>query len=307
MKAPELSIVATVYNDASIVPVLVNKIRQHVDTLGISYEIILVDDCSTDGSSEEIEKVCNIYENVKGLILSRNFGQQIAMSAGMKVSTGNFVIIMDGDLQNPTVAIPLLYHEILNGYDVVYTASKTRNNRFDTLTSVIFWYILTKVFGIEIVKNQLMMKIMTRAFVEKFNCYKEIVRTVTGIVRDISSNYMVISVENSPRCIGKSHYNFLKRLNLSIDLIISLSRAPFNFVIYIGFLAFCASVVLVMLQFFQTIQLFPDGFAFIGSFLFFFCSLIVLLLGVIGRYLACIYLEVRSRPLFQVKKYYNFR
>ena len=302
----ELSIVATVYNDAEIVPLLVKEICEQCAQLEISYEIILVNDCSPDNSEFEIQKACKENENVKGISLSRNFGQQIAMSAGMRYAAGKFIIIMDGDLQNPPSAIPLLYKEILKGYDIVYTVSETRYNFMDKTTSCFFYFMLTKLFGVKIVPNQLMMKIMKHSFVDRFNKYNEIHRSVTGIVNDISSSYQVLDVQNQVRKIGQSNYGFFKRLNYAFDLLISLSNAPLNIMIYFGFSVFLLTMISIVYNLY--IYLFgdvPAGFTSIILTNSFFGSLIILLLGFIGRYLSNIYSEVRKRPLFHVREIYN--
>ncbi len=302
----ELSIVSTIYNDAALVSALVDQIQEHTNKLNISYEIVLVNDCSSDESENEIEKICKKFENVKGISLARNFGQQIAMSAGIRYASGKYVIIMDGDLQNPPSEIPRLYHEIKKGYDVVYTVSSTRNNILDKFTSAVFWILLTRLFCVKIVQNQLMLKIMTRDFVNRYNSYSEINRTVAGIVRDISANFQVLKVENNLRSIGKSHYSFFNRVNLLIDILISLSNTPLNMMIYFGWFIFLITIVFsayyfVNYFFFDV----PAGFTSIILTVFFFGSLTVFLLGFIGRYLSNIYTEVRNRPLFHVKSFYN--
>jgi len=301
-----LSIVSTVYNDADIVPHLVDQIQKHTNPLNILYEVILVNDCSIDNSENEIKKICEKFENVKCVSLARNYGQQIAMSAGIRFSSGKYVLIMDGDLQNPPSAIPRLYNEITKGHDIVYTVSSTRNNIIDRITSAIFWFLLTKIFGVKIIKNQLMLKIMTREFVDYYNNYSETNRTVTGIVHDISSNYKVIDVQNIARNYGKSHYTFLSRFNLLIDIVISLSNAPLNMMIYFGFFNFIVTIIFSFVYLFNYFWFnVTPGFTSIILSIFFFGSLIIILLGFVGRYLSNIYTEVRNRPLFHVKSLVN--
>lgn len=302
----ELSIVSTIYNDAPIVSLLVNELRLQCEKLQVNYEIILVNDFSTDSSETEIQKVCQESKNVKGITLSRNFGQQIAMSAGMRYASGKYILIMDGDLQNPPCEIPKLYNEILKGYDIVYTVSETRNNFIDKFTSNFFWFTLTKVLGVKIVQNQLMMKIMNRTFVDRYNEYNEINRTVAGIVRDISSNYQVLNIQNQIRKIGKGHYSFPKKLNLMIDEIISLSNTPLNMMIYFGCFIFLFTNLISIYYFIQYLFFnVPAGYTSIILAIFFFGSLIILLLGFIGRYLSNIYSQVKKRPLFHIKSTYN--
>lgn len=303
---PELSVVCTVYNDADNVQPLIEELQHYIGLLDISYEIILVNDSSTDHSEKEIEKSCKINSKIKGINLSRNFGQQIAMSVGMWYAAGKYVLIMDGDLQNPSSEIPQLYHEILKGFDIVYTVSKTRNDLFDKSTSCIFWFFVSKILNVSIVKNQLMMKIMTSDFVKRYNAYEEVNRTVAGIVRDISVNYQVLEVENKKRTIGKSHYNLFKRFSLLIDIVISLSNQPLNMMIYFGSLVFIITVLISIYYLFLFIfSDVPTGFTSIILVLFFFGSLIILLLGFIGRYLSNIYSEVRRRPLYHIKSLIN--
>jgi len=302
-----LSVVATVYNDAEIVPVLVKTIIENIPSSVNGYEIILVNDFSRDGSQDAIRTECEKNPNVKGITLSRNFGQQIAMSCGLHHASGDYVVIMDGDLQNPPSAIGELLEKIKSGnYDIVYTISKTRNDLWDSFTSRIFWYIITRLFGVKIVRNQLMLKIMTKDFVKRISEYHEINRTVSGIVNDISHHYTTIEVDNQTRTHGRSNYTFTRRLNLMIDMIISLSSAPLNLMIYLGFFTFI--LTLLGLAYYTILYLFfsvPSGYTSILLSIFFFGGLIVLILGIIGRYLANIYLEVRQRPLFHVKQTYN--
>ena len=303
---PEISIVSTIYNDEKIVPILVAELINHLNKINISYEIILVNDGSSDDSEKAIKNECGKAIEVKGISLARNFGQQIAMSAGMRYAKGEFIVIMDGDLQNPPSEIESLYKEIKKGFDIVYTVSKVRDSFLSRATSQLFWFVVTNIFGIKIVQDQLMMKIMTRSFVASYNGYSECQRTVAGLVRDISSNYSVLEIENKERSIGKSHYNFRKRFNLMVDVIISLSNAPLNIMIHFGWIIFfitnVASLVYIYKYLFQDVNL---GFTPVILSIFFFGSLIVLLLGFIGRYLSNIYSEVRNRPLFHIKSTYN--
>ena len=150
------------------------------------------------------------------------------------------------------------------------------------------------------------MKIMTREFAERFNSYNEQNRTVTGIIKDIGQHHATVEITNRKRTLGKSNYSFLNRFNLMIDVIISLSNSPLNIMIHLGWIIFTctffASIYYIFLYLFYQV---PSGFTSILLSIFFFGSLIILMLGIIGRYLANIYLEVKNRPLFHVKKTYN--
>src|SRR5688572_11442851 len=135
----ELSIVSTVYNDGKVVPLFVEEITKSISSLGISFEIILVNDFSRDNTEEQIKQVCSKYENVKAISLARNYGKQIAVSAGMRYAKGNYVLVMDSDLENPVNAVSGLYHKAKEGYDIVYAVAKKRQTFFKRLTSEMFW------------------------------------------------------------------------------------------------------------------------------------------------------------------------
>lgn len=295
----ELSIVATIYFGEKFVEDLVKAIRETVQPLDCTYEIILVDDRSGDQSWLKICSQASQFTEVRGIRLSRNFGQQIAMSAGINHAKGNYIVIMDGDLQNPPEAIPLLYQKVKNDFDLIYTVSKTRNNFSDETTSSFFWFVLRKFLGVKIVPNQLMMKIMTARLARHYLSYQEIHRTVSGIINDLGFRYDSIEVENRRRPSGGSNYSFLKRFNLMVDIIISMSNVPLNFMIYLGGIVFFITMVMIIVYavlFFVSDV--PAGYTSLILSIFFFGSLIVMMLGFIGRYISNIYSEVRRRPLF---------
>lgn len=302
-----ISVICTIYKGASMVDRLIEVLIATLKELPYKYEIILVDDYSPDNSWEVIVKLAREFPEVKGIRLSRNFGQQIAMSSGMNFASGDYIVIMDGDLQNPPSAIPLLIDKLKDGNDIVYTVSNKRNNFKDALSSKIFWFILTSIFKINIVKNQLMMKGMSKNFVSKFNQYGEINRTVSAITNDIGMRSATIAIENQKRHSGRSNYTFFKRFNLMVEVVISLSSAPLNFMIYLGMIIFLFTITASIYYLIRYIvdDIVP-GFTSIMLALFFFGSIIILMLGFIGRYLANIYSEVRRRPLFHVDEKCNF-
>jgi glycosyltransferase involved in cell wall biosynthesis len=303
----KLSVICTIYKGNSIVDDLVKHIAKTVEQLPYNFEIILVDDLSPDDSWKKIKENGMKHPFVKGIQLSRNFGQQIAMSAGIQVASGDYIVIMDGDLQNPPASIPLLLDELANGHDIVYTVSKKRNNFRQELSSKVFWYVLTKIFKVNIIKNQLMMKAMTREFAQKYNSYNEINRTVAGIINDIGMNYTVVEIENQKRHSGKSSYNFYKRFNLMIDMMLNMTNAPLNIIINLSLFTLFFTVIIaiyhLIMFFFYAV---PAGFTSIILSVFFFGSLTLLILGIIGRYLSNIYTEVKNRPLFFIQKKVNF-
>ena len=303
----ELSIVSTIYNDAKTVELLVSEFEKVILPLNISYEIILVNDSSRDNSEDEIRRICTLNKNVKGISLARNYGQQIAVSAGIKNAEGNYVLIIDGDLENPIDTIPVLYKKIKEGYDIVYTVSHIRQSFIKNLTSKLFWFVICELLNVKIIRNQLLLRIMSRRMVDDYNTYGEISRSVAGINHDIGLKETQMEVMPNKRVSGKSNYNFSKRLNIFIDIVLNMSLRPLNFVIFLGFFTFLFSLLVsaYYLYVYVTKGSIP-GFTSTILSIFFFGSAILFILGIISRYLSLIYLEVKNRPLFLVKDKFNF-
>jgi dolichol-phosphate mannosyltransferase len=303
----ELSIVTTVYNSEKIITHLVDQIKSNLDTLSISYEIILVDDGSEDNSLSAIESEAKKDNRIKSIILSKNFGQQISVSAGIDCAKGRYILIMDGDLQNPPEEIPNLYRKITEGFDIVYTRSVQKNNLIDSFTSFFFWKFLKKILKIDIVDSQLMMRIMTTEVASNFKKYSEKTRTIAAISHDIGMKKYILNVSNKKRVIGKSNYNTIKRFNLAIDVILDLSQNPLNFIFIIGFLGVLFSTFLLLFYVYSYFNgnIIP-GFTTNVILIIFFGSFNLFFLGIISRYLSIIYIEVKRRPLYTIKKLINF-
>jgi glycosyltransferase involved in cell wall biosynthesis len=300
---PELSIVIPVYRGAGLVGPLLDELGPVLASMDVSHEIVLVDDGCPHGSWEAIVREAGQRPNVRGLRLSRNFGQQIAVSAGIADSHGAYITIMDCDLQNPPTALPEILGLLKQGKDIVYTVSRQRNNTTDSATSRLFWFVLRTLLRVRIVPNQLMMRGMSRRFGDIFDRYPEVTRTVAGISNDIGLNTAVLEVENRARHSGKGSYNLLSRFNLMIHIVISLTAAPLNVIIYVSLTVLLATVVASIAYFIQALfSGVQTGFTTIILAIFFFGSLNTLILGIMGLYLANIYSEVRRRPLFLVQE-----
>jgi glycosyltransferase involved in cell wall biosynthesis len=302
----ELSVVSTIYNDSQTIKLLVSELLKYIEPLSVPFEIILVNDHSYDNSEEEIKKVCETNPLVKGISLARNYGQQIAVSAGIKQASGNYVLIIDGDLENPIDAIPVLYKKIKENYDIVYAVSNVRQSFLKKITSDAFWFVICKLLKITIVKNQLLLRIMSRRLADHYNSYPEISRSVAGITHDIGLKSTQVEVTMQKRVQGKSNYNFTKRLNIFIDIALNLSLKPLNFIMFLGFFTFLLSIIGsgYYLYLYFTLKTLP-GYTSTILAIFFFGSIIIFTLGIMSRYLSLIYLEVRNRPLFLVKEKYN--
>jgi glycosyltransferase involved in cell wall biosynthesis len=295
-----ISIVGPVYIGTHTVANFIKQTREVLTKRCEAFEIILVDDGCPAASWDLIENTCRKDPAIKGIRLSRNFGQQIAVSAGLHFAKGERVIVMDTDLQNPPEAIPVILEKLQAGADVVYTVSKVRNNWIDEITSSLFWFVVNKVLGVHMVPNQLMMKGLSRKFLSVYNTYNERVRVVAGIAHDIGMRSTTIEVGNARRESGRGNHGFFRRLNLMIDIVLAISSRPLNLLINISLLSVLGSLglgayTLIVYLIYPDV---PPGYATLISIITFFGSMTLLVLGIIGRYLANIYTEVRQRPLF---------
>lgn len=304
---PGVSVVIPIFNGAPLVNLLIEEVEEYLRRTGEPYEILLIDDGSRDNSWQTIQSVASTNRLVKGLKLSRNFGQQIAVTAGISRAHRNYVIVLDGDLQNPPSAIPRILEALKTGSDIVYTTSKIRNNAKDEITSRAFWFILSSVFKVDIVKHQLMMRGMTYKVARIYDSYPEATRTVAGVFQDVGFKSTIIEVENGRRVGSSGNYGFFKRLDLMLDMIISLTTAPLHVLIYLSFTVLVAttfsSIYYLANSLFRAV---PSGFTTIILAVLFFGSLTILVLGIIGLYLANIYTEVRRRPLFLIAEETDF-
>jgi dolichol-phosphate mannosyltransferase len=307
-KPIELTIVATIFNSEPIISKFIHLVISAADSLNIPYEIILVDDGSKDKSALIIENECKKNSLVKAIILSRNFGQQIAMTAGINFATGKYVLIMDGDLQNPPEAIPELYIKIKKGFDIVFTKSLVKNNFIDSFTSFLFWKFLGKIMRVDITQNQLMMRIMTSDVTKQFNKYPEKIRTIAAITHDIGMRTAVLAVNNRKRISGKSNYNLFKRLHLAFDVIIDTSNTPLYFIFNFGLFIFLFTFIIsnYYLYMYITKNILP-GFISLILVAFFFGSTLLMALGIIARYIANIFSEIKFRPIYIIRKSLNIK
>jgi glycosyltransferase involved in cell wall biosynthesis len=303
---PLLSIAIPVYRTEEYIPLLCQQLIENLSGEPYVVEIILVDDACPDSSWLTIQRLCDSNPSIKGIKLSRNYGQQTAISAGLFFAKGEYVIILDCDLQHPISAIPSILRELEAGNDIVYTVSKRRDKKIDEVSSALFWFFLNKSLRRKIVPNQLMMRGMSARFIKQFNRYPEVTRSVAGISHDIGLKHSVLKVESQRRIYGRSSYNFLSRFELMIDIVLGITTRPLSIIITTSFLVLlgtlAASIYYIFMRIFQDV---PSGFTTIVLLLLFFGSTLMLILGVLGVYMAKIYEEVRRRPVYIIDKRIN--
>ena len=305
---PNISVVSPVYQAEKIISELVKQLHENLTAITDNYEIILVNDGSSDSSWPSIFSECEKDKRVKGINLSRNFGQHYAITAGLTYTKGEWVIVMDCDLQDRPDEIPNLYNRALEGWDIVYARRSNRqDNFFKKMSSKIFNIFLTFFTGINL-NNTVNFGIYHSNVISEYNKMKEYSRAFCVLIRHLGFLSCTIDVNHSKRYNGKSSYNLTKLFKLAFDIIISNTNKPLKLTVGFGFavslLSFLLALYNLVAKFIGIIEV-PGYTSTIFS-IWFVGGLILFVLGMIGLYIGKIFDQVKDRPLFIVRETINF-
>ena len=306
---PHISIVSPVYRGEKMVAELVRRNIDSISTISDDYEIILVNDASPDNSWDEIVKQCAVNPKVKGINLSRNFGQHYAITAGLHFAAGEWVVVMDCDLQDQPEEIPNLYRKAQEGYDIVYAR---RANRKDTLlkrmSSALFHTIYNWLSGLHSDKAIANFGIYKHNVIEEFNKMPERARSFPSLVRCLGFRSASIDVVHGERAEGKSSYNLYKSLKLSFDVIVANSNKPLRLAVGLGFgmaaFSFLLAIYNLIAKWIGIIRV--PGFTTTIFSIWFVGGLLLFVMGVLGLYIGKIFDQVKGRQLFIVRDKINF-
>ncbi len=310
---PFFSIIIPIYNEEENIPELNNRLRSVMEKLCIdkgfsqeSYEIIMVDDGSTDGSWQTIKGLHKMVPNVKGISFSRNFGHHIAVTAGLDRAQGEAVILMDGDLQDPPEEIPKLFEMYQEGYDLVYGIRQQRQDPLlKKITSYLFWLILRRFSGVDIPQGQTMLRIISRRIVDVLNNMREQARFIHGMMAWTGFKVTTIVIRHDHRLKGESKYNISRMFKLAFHAVTSFSTVPLRIATYIGllcsFISFLFGIYFIWKWVVYSIPV--RGYASIIVSIFFMGGIQLLVLGIFGEYLGRTYQEGQKRPLYVMKDY----
>jgi len=300
-----LSVVVPVYNEAEVLPALYERLVHVLGSIGEPFEIVLVDDGSRDGSWALIEKLHSKDGRVKGIRLSRNFGQHIAITAGIDRALGETVVLMDGDLQDRPEEIPRMLKKMAEGYDLVYGVRMHRQDGFlKRATSVFFWKAIRKLSGFDIPENQAMLRVMNRKYVEDFRKFTERNRFLGGLFTWLGHNQAAVEVEHGKREGGKSKYNIYRMLKLTFHAITSFSYFPLQVAgmagLVISSISFLIGIWLILRKLMFGISV--AGWASTMVAILFLGGVQLAVLGLIGEYLGRVFTEVQNRPIYLVRE-----
>lgn len=308
MDAPHISIVSPVYRGEKMLAELVRRNVESVSAITDDYEIVLVNDASPDNSWDEIVKQCAANPKVKGINLSRNFGQHYAITAGLHYAKGDWVVVMDCDLQDRPEEIPNLYKKAQEGFDIVYARRVSRKDKFfKRLSSTLFHWAYNWLSGLHADKTIANFGIYKRCVIEEFNRMPERARSFPSLVRFLGFKDTAIDVEHAERAEGNSSYNLYKLFKLSFDVIVSNSNKPLRMAVGLGFgmaaLSFLLALYNVIAKWIGIIQV--SGYTTTIFSIWFVGGLLLFVMGILGLYIGKIFDQVKGRQLFIVKDKLN--
>lgn len=304
----KISVVSPVYYGEQLVDELVSRLDNSLRQLSDDYEIILVDDGSPDNSWGSIEKVCSVNSKVKGIKLSRNFGQHYAISCGLEYANGDWIVVMDCDLQDRPEEIGKLLEKARTGYDIVFAQRVDRQDTFLKRMSSLAFY---KVFSYLTDTNQdpsvANFGVYSKKVINAVLSMQDSIRYFPTLVQWVGFNSTKIKVEHNARLDGNSSYSWKKLLSLAAKNIIAFSSKPLVIFVKLGmiisFLSFISGLIYLFKYFTGQIEVL--GFTSIIITINFLAGLIILIIGIVGIYLARTFEQVKGRPRHIVEKEIN--
>ena len=303
--SPHLSVVVPVYKADHILDELYQRLKATLETISTDFEIILVEDCGGDKSWQVIERLAAADPRVCGIQFSRNFGQHYGITAGLDHCHGDWVVVMDCDLQDRPEEIPRLYAKAQEGYDVVLAWRGTRRHPvFKRFTSWLFYRLFSYLTDINYDGKSSNFRIVSRKVVDNFCLMRERLRFFGGLVHWMGFSTAVVEVEDSERFEGKSTYTFSKLWKLALDSIIAYSDKPLRLAVRFGFLmaffAFCYGLFILIRALMYSIPIL--GWSSLIVSLYFLGGIIIAILGIIGVYLGKTFDETKKRPLYIIRQ-----
>jgi len=304
----KISIVIPAYNEEESLPFLFERINTLIEKIpNYEFEILFVNDGSKDKTLQIIKEQRKIDSKISYVDFSRNFGKEIAMKAGLDYATGDAVIFMDADLQDPPELILEFIKYWEQGYDDVYAKRKSRKGEtfLKKFTSKMYYKVLQKLAGMEIQKDTGDFRLLDRRCVNALKKLKESQRCTKSMFSWIGYKKKEVLYDRDPRVAGKTKWNYKKLIDLAIDGITSFTTSPLRLSTYISiptFMLLAGYFVYVIAKCFvisQPIQAFQA----IILLILFFSGIQIVLFGIVGEYLGRIFLETKNRPLYLINEY----
>jgi glycosyltransferase involved in cell wall biosynthesis len=304
-----ISLIFPVYNEENVLPFLYERVRQLIDPLDYDVEVILINDGSRDASLELMKQFHKEDPRFKIIDFSRNFGHQVAITAGIDFATGDAVILMDADLQDPPELIPQFLSKWKEGYQVVYGVRKTRKEHiFKRMSYSVFYRLLQHISDIPIPLDAGDFCLMDRAVVDTLKSMQERNRFVRGLRSWTGFHQIGLEYNREKRHSGNVKYTFTKLVKLALDGIFSFSYFPLRLSSYAGFIISVISFLAILIYLYKKLWIGgePQGFPTLVILILFMGGIQLIFLGVIGEYIGRIYDEVKQRPSYVLRKAYGW-
>jgi glycosyltransferase involved in cell wall biosynthesis len=314
MRRPTLSLVIPIFNEEPIIPELDRRLRAFLDQIGgdvgASWEVVFIDDGSKDRSLALLKELAAAERRYKIIALSRNFGHQLAITAGIDRAEGDAVVVMDADLQDPPEVVRAMVARWREGFDVVYGVREKRHGEtwFKLLTAALFYRFLRAMLGVSIPVDAGDFRLMSRAVVLTLRALREQHRFVRGMVAWVGFRQVAVKYERPARFAGETKYPFRKMLRFAMDGITSFSIIPLRLATWLGILSGFTAIAAGAWAFYVKVHgngVVP-GWTTIMILVALGSSAQLLMMGILGEYVGRIYEEVKRRPLYAIATELNF-
>ena len=310
MSSKLISIVIPMYYEEKVAEECYKRLKSVMDTCGYEYELIFVNDGSRDGTLDILERIAENDKNIKVLSFSRNFGHQVAVTAGIDKAKGNAIIIIDADLQDPPELISEMLKLWEKGYEVVYAKRKRRKGEsvFKRITARLFYIVLDKLSDTKIPLDTGDFRLIDAKVADELRRMREKNRFLRGMVSWIGFKQIPIEYEREERFAGETKYPLKKMIKLALDGIISFSSKPLKLSQYLGFFAvICAMVIFIYSIAYRIVggKNLVSGWASIMTTVAFLGGVQLIAIGILGEYIGRMYDESKDRPLYIIEKEIN--
>ncbi|MBO5004859.1 MAG: glycosyltransferase family 2 protein [Clostridia bacterium] len=302
-----ITIVVPCYNEKKALPYYYNKMKEIMQKMEhVNFEIILVNDGSTDGTVSEMKKLAQKDDRIKYILLSKNFGKEAAMYAGFEYSKGDYIAIMDADLQDPPDLLEDMYNELKKGeYDCVATRRTTRKGEppIRSFFAKMFYKLINKMSKTEMVDGARDYRLMTRQMLNAIVDMKEYNRYSKGLFSFVGFNTKWLEYQNVERVAGETHWSFWKLFKYALEGITAFSTVPLVMSSVIGIIFFFISIIAIIYIVINTLLYGnpTSGWPSMICIIFMVTGIQLFCIGIIGQYISKIYLEVKNRPIYIVK------
>jgi len=310
-QTPEISVVVPLYNEELVIDEMYRRLTEVMSDTACAYEIVMVNDGSADRTVELAKAICAGDPRVRLITFSRNFGHQVAITAGMDRCTGRAVVVIDADLQDPPEVIPEMIAKWREGYQVVYGVRDKRRGEswFKLVTAKVFYRLLKRLTSVDIPVDTGDFRLVDRRALEHFNSMRERSRFVRGMISWVGFKQCEVRYVRHERHAGETKYPFSKMLKFAVDGLLAFSQAPLKMASALGLASSAVSFFFIVyglwMKYFYPEQVLP-GWSSIFSAVLFLGGIQLICLGVLGEYIGRIYEEIKQRPLYVVDEEVNF-